>query len=59
MDNKKLTGELALAKKKCEELLAYLQGDLKIGDEQINHILGKGTNGSNHDTDNDYDKCGT
>jgi heat shock transcription factor, other eukaryote len=55
MDNEKLTGELAPAKKKCEELVAYLQGDLNIGAEQINHILGKGTNGSSHDTDDDDD----
>ena len=62
MVNEKLIGELALAKKKCEELLAYLQGDLNMEAEQINHILGKGTNGSSHDTDDDDDnvvrECG-
>ena len=62
MDNEKLTGELALAKKKCDELLPYLQGDLNIGAEQINHILGKRTNGSSHDMDDDDDnvvrECG-
>jgi len=83
MDNEKLTGELvlakkkcaellaylqsdlnigALAKKKCEELLAYLQGNLNIGADEINRILGKGTIGSSHDTDDDEDnmvrECG-
>jgi len=61
MDNEKLTGELALAKK-CDELLPYLQGDLNIGAEQINYILGKRTNGSSHDMDDDDDnvvrECG-
>lgn len=55
MDNEKLTSELALVKKKCEELLAYLQGGLNIGADEINRILGKGTNGSSHDTDDDDD----
>lgn len=55
MDNEKLTGELALVKKKCEELLAYLQGNLNIGADEIARILGKGTNVSSHDTDDDDD----
>lgn len=62
MDNEKLTVELALVKKKCEELLAYLQSNLNIGADEINRILGKGTDGSSHDTDNDDDnmvrECG-
>ncbi|AES72459.1 heat shock factor protein HSF24, putative [Medicago truncatula] len=42
-DNDKLTGELALAKKWCDKLVAFLQDIVNVGsDHQINRIIDKG-----------------
>ncbi|KAK4840252.1 hypothetical protein QYF36_003683 [Acer negundo] len=52
-DNEMLSTELAQAKKQCEELVAYLSEYVKLGPDQIDHIMRQGSNGSAHDDDDD------
>ncbi|XP_030975693.1 heat shock factor protein HSF24 [Quercus lobata] len=41
-DNEMLSSELAQTKKQCEELVAFLTEYLKVGPDQINHIIRQG-----------------
>ncbi|GLU13567.1 hypothetical protein SLE2022_301960 [Rubroshorea leprosula] len=50
-DNEMLSSELAQAKKKCEELIAFLTDYVKVGPDQINRIMRQGSCGSTHDVD--------
>ncbi|KAL5184326.1 Heat shock factor protein HSF24 [Glycine soja] len=42
-DNEKLSGELALAKKQCEELVAFLRDSLNVSPDVIERIIRQGT----------------
>ncbi|KAF2295239.1 hypothetical protein GH714_032264 [Hevea brasiliensis] len=42
-DNEKLSSELAQAKKQCEELIAFLTEYVKVGPDQISHIMRQGS----------------
>ncbi|PNX80512.1 heat shock factor protein hsf24-like, partial [Trifolium pratense] len=48
-DNEKLSVELALAKKQCDELVAFLQNVTNVSPDQINRIIRQGTSGSSLD----------
>ncbi|KAE8709549.1 Heat shock factor protein HSF24 [Hibiscus syriacus] len=50
-DNEMLSSELAQAKKQCDELVGFLTECVKVGPDQINRIIGKGSSGSTHDAD--------
>ncbi|XWS45276.1 hypothetical protein CRYUN_Cryun15aG0122700 [Craigia yunnanensis] len=50
-DNEMLSSELAQAKKQCDELVAFLTECVKVGPDQINRIMRKGSFGSTHDGD--------
>ncbi|KAK2657470.1 hypothetical protein Ddye_010522 [Dipteronia dyeriana] len=52
-DNEMLSTELAQAKKQCEELVAYLSEYVKLGPDQIDHIMRQGSCGSAYDDDGD------
>ncbi|XP_021714308.1 heat shock factor protein HSF24-like [Chenopodium quinoa] len=41
-DNEMLNSELAQTKKQCEELMGFLTAHLKVGPDEINHILEQG-----------------
>ncbi|KAK7848558.1 heat shock factor protein HSF24 [Quercus suber] len=45
-DNEMLSSELAQTKKQCDELVAFLTEYLKVGPDQINHIIRQGSCGS-------------
>lgn len=45
-DNEMLSSELAQTKKQCDELVAFLTEYLKVGPDQINHIIRQGGCGS-------------
>lgn len=48
-ENEKLSWELAQTKKQCDELIGYLTQYVKVGPDQINHIVRQGSCGSSHD----------
>ncbi|XP_058735652.1 heat shock factor protein HSF24-like [Vicia villosa] len=45
-ENEKLKTQLALAKKQCAELVAFLRDNVNIGPDQISRIIRQGTGGS-------------
>ncbi|XP_047163714.1 heat shock factor protein HSF24-like isoform X2 [Vigna umbellata] len=48
-DNEKLSGELARAKKQCNELVSFLRESLNVCPDVINRIIRQGTCGSSDD----------
>ncbi|CAJ1942801.1 unnamed protein product [Sphenostylis stenocarpa] len=48
-DNEKLSGELARARKQCDELVSFLRESLNVCPDVINRIIRQGTCGSSDD----------
>ncbi|KAK7251051.1 hypothetical protein RIF29_33922 [Crotalaria pallida] len=49
-ENERLSYELAMAKKQCNELVAFLRGPLSVGSDQINRIIKHGSYASGFNT---------
>ncbi|KAL5063962.1 hypothetical protein RYX36_025699 [Vicia faba] len=50
-DNEKLKCQLALKKKQCDQLIAFLRDNVNIGPDQINCVIRQGTSGSSLDAE--------
>ncbi|CAK8562403.1 unnamed protein product [Lathyrus sativus] len=48
-ENEELKSQLALAKKKCDELVALVHDNVNVRDDEINCIIQQGIGGSSHD----------